>query len=162
MKMAPLAFPTNPTLNQVYPAGAGTPGVSQWKWDGAKWETITPFLRTNNQLAENTYTWPNSIGINGLRLTRGVGTSLTWEDPATANTFVILKLAEAFNGVRADFTLQRADTSATFTPTPATNIFVSIGGVAQIYGSSYLVVGSTISFYEAPATGATFYALTSA
>jgi hypothetical protein len=155
-----LTFPPSPTLNQRFPANPGTPGVSQWAWDGTKWKVVPAFIRTNNQLAQNEYTWPNSIGIDGLQLTRSGATGLTWGDPARTTTFVILKLKEAFDGTRADFTLQRASNSVDYTPTPATNIFVTIGGVAQIYGSSYLVNGSQISFYEAPASGATFYAIT--
>jgi len=35
-----LVFPTAPTVGELYPPGLGTPGVAQYRWDGAKWEVI--------------------------------------------------------------------------------------------------------------------------
>jgi hypothetical protein len=155
-----LTFPSSPTLNQRFPADPGTPGVSQWKWDGAKWNVIPPFIRTNNQLAYNGYVWTAANGPAGTQLSRIGVDGVTW-DLSGRSVFQSLELLEPFDGVLGDFTLVMAGTTTPFSPTPPTNIFVSVGGVSQVYGDSYEVVGSMISFFEAPSSDASFIAISS-
>jgi hypothetical protein len=159
--MAAVVFPSSPTLNQVFPAGAGTSGVSQWKWDGTKWNVVPVFVRTNNQLAYNSYTWPVSDATEpGFQLTDKLGNGvLTWDVPG--GPFVnIDDISGSFNGTTTAFAL--AISGVAYPPSPATNIVVYLGGVPQIpgAGNAYTVTGSTITFTEAPATSTTFYAFT--
>jgi len=69
-------------------------------------------------------------------------------------------ISVSFNGTTTSFPLTIGGTA--YTPNPAGNIMVFLGGIAQIpgAGNAYTVSGSTITFEEAPLTGASFYATT--
>jgi len=56
-----------------------------------------------------------------------------------------------FNGLLTTFALEIGGTPTA--PTPATNLLVFLGGVPQIAGAAYSVVGSFIEFSEAPPAG---------
>jgi hypothetical protein len=156
-----ITFPAAPVAGEIYPPGAGTPGVSQWQWDGAKWNTVPVFVRTNNQLAYNTYTWPDTISTRpGDQLTDVLNNGvLTWEIPG-GPFFYLDDIASQFDGVATDFTLQR--NGVNFEVDPPSNLIVVLGGIVQTYGSSYVITGfnnDTVSFIAAPAPGATFAAI---
>lgn len=153
--MPAVVFPASPTLNQVYPAGAGTPGVSQWKWDGTKWNVVPVFVRTNNQLAYNSYTWPVSDATDpGFQLTDKLGNGvLTWDVPG--GPFVYLDdISSQFDGVQNIFTLTEA--GIPFTLAPTENVIIVLGGIVQTPGISYTISGPQITFSLAPAAGAAF------
>jgi hypothetical protein len=69
-------------------------------------------------------------------------------------------ISNLFDGSTTTFTLRVGGTA--YSPNPASNIMVFLGGIAQIpgAGNAYTVSGSTITFEEAPLTGASFYATT--
>ena len=67
-------------------------------------------------------------------------------------------ISSQFNGTLVSFTLRLSGVA--YSPTPATNIMVVVGGVPQPYGGAFTVSGSTITFSGAPPTDATFMALT--
>lgn len=74
-------------------------------------------------------------------------------------SFVYLDdISSQFNGTLKSFALKRSGTL--FTPSPISNLMVVLGGVPQPPSGSYSVSGSTITFSEAPATGATFIGIT--
>ncbi len=155
-----LVFPVGPTVGDLYPPDPGLSGTSQYQWDGGKWNAVlsTISLGSTNQGAYNQYEWPLTDGVAGYQLqTDGTG-NLTWSIPAVAS-MEVLGLLEPFDGVLQAFTLVKAGTSTPFTPVPATNIIVFLGGVPQIPTNSYSVVGNTIVFTQAPLTGTTFYAI---
>jgi hypothetical protein len=56
-----------------------------------------------------------------------------------------------FNGVLTTFMLEIGGSAVA--PNPTTNILVFLGGVPQIAGEAYTVVGSAIQFVEAPVAG---------
>ena len=159
--MAAIIFPPFPAVGDIHPAGAGTPGVSQWQWDGAKWNTIPVFVRTNNQLAYNNYTWPDTISARpGDQLTDVLGNGvLTWEIPG-GPFFYLDDISSQFDGIKTDFVLKRGGVN--FEVDPPSNLIVVLGGIVQTYGSSYTIGGfnnDTISFTAPPAPGATFTAI---
>jgi len=153
--MPAVVFPASPTLNEVYPAGAGTPGVSQWKWDGAKWVTVPVFVRTNNQSAYNSYVWPdNKSPTTGFQITDVLGDgTLSWEIPGGPFTYLD-DISSQFNGTQNIFTLTLG--GVPFTPDPLTNLIIVLGGIVQNPGDSYTMTGPQITFSLAPAPGATF------
>jgi hypothetical protein len=78
---------------------------------------------------------------------------------AAARGFVYLDdISSQFNGTTTGFTLRRSGTP--YSPTPASNILVTVGGVPQPYGTAFTVSGFTILFPQAPPTGASFLAVT--
>jgi hypothetical protein len=78
---------------------------------------------------------------------------------ATARQFVYLDdVSSQFNGASTSFVLRRG--GVPYSPNPATNIMVVIGGVPQPYGTAFTVSGFTILFPQAPPTGATFLGVT--
>lgn len=157
-----LVFPATPSLGDKVPLDPGTSGVTQYEWDGGKWNAVlsTVSLGTQNQGAFNSYNWPATDGAPDEQLTTDGAGNLTWE-VASAPSLQILGVDEAFDGARQSFTLVQIGTSTPFIPTPSTNIIVFLGGVPQIPASSYTVPDgtSTINFNEAPLPGATFYAI---
>lgn len=157
-----LDFPAMPSLGQRVPPNPGTSGVTQYEWDGAKWNAVfsTVSLGTANQSAFNDYTWPVTDGAADQQLTTDGAGNLSWE-VASAPSLQILGVDEPFDGTRQSFTLVKIGTSIPFIPNPSTNIIVFLGGVPQIPTSSYTVPDgtSTINFNEAPLSGATFYAI---
>jgi hypothetical protein len=162
--MAALVFPASPSLNQRFPANPGTAGISQWQWDGAKWNAVlsTISLGATNQDAFNAYLWPNNDGAAGYQLTTNGAGNLNWSVTGTG-TLVALSIdpATPFDGLTTGFTLVTSGTSTPFTPFPSTNIVVFLGGVPQTPSSAYSVTASTINFVSAPPIGTTFYAISS-
>ena len=158
--MAALIFPPAPLIGDVYPANPGTSGVTQYKWDGAKWNAVfsTVSLGTANQDAFNNYQWPLADGSGGYQLTTDGSGALRWDIPSSPS-IQILSLLEPFDGSNVSFTLVEAGTSITFSPSPSTNLVVFLGGVPQIPTAAYSVVGNTVTFTEPPALGTTFYAI---
>jgi len=156
-----MIFPPAPNVGDVYPPGAGTPGVSQWKWDGAKWNTVPVFVRLNNQLAYNEYDWPNVIStLPGYQLTdQDANGVLSWGAPG-GPFFYLDDLSSQFDGTQTEFVLKRDGTN--FQVEPPSNLIVVLGGIVQTYGSSYIITGfnnDTIEFIAPPAPGATFAAI---
>ena len=155
-----LVFPTAPTVGDLYPADPGTAGIAQYKWDGAKWNSVlsTISLGATNQGAYNTYQWPVADGAANQQLTTDGAGNLSWDLPATPS-LQILTVDRPFNGVDFAYTLWAYGTTTPFAPVPSDNIVVFLGGVPQIPGAAYTVLGSTITFTEAPLAGTTFYAI---
>ena len=161
MNMA-LVFPAAPTVGQRYPANPGTAGISQWRWDGSKWDAVlsTVSLGATNQDAFNAYQWPNADGSAGRQLTTDGSGNLTWDISATTS-LQVLGLLEVIDGVSLVYTLVISGSTTPFSPSPSTNIVVFLGGVPQIPVASYTVSTNTITFTEAPKIGSTFYAISS-
>jgi hypothetical protein len=156
-----ILFPPGPSLGQLYPPGPGTPGVSQWQWDGAKWNTVPVFVRLNNQEAYNEYTWPNTISNRpGDQLTDLLANGvLSWDIPG-GPFFYLDDISSQFDGTATDFVLKRNGTN--FQVDPPSNLIVVLGGIVQTYQSSYIITGfndDIISFVAPPAPGATFTAI---
>ena len=155
-----IVFPVTPTIGDLYPANPGTAGISQWQWDGAKWNAVlsTVSLGAANQGAYNQYQWPVSDGTVGTQLTTdGVG-NLLW-DVAAAPSIQVLSLLEPFDDTNIAFTLVEFGTTTPFTPDPPSNLVIFLGGVPQIPVAAYTVAGNTVTFTEAPLAGSTFYAI---
>jgi hypothetical protein len=164
-----LNFPTSPAIGQRYPDNPGTSGVTQYEYDGAKWNAVlsTVSLGVSNQgpaVGTNTfnaYNWPATDGVAGNQLTTDGTGNLTWEVAAAPSIQVlsILPSELPFDGIRKAFTL--VDSTLTpYAPTPSTNIVVFLGGVPQTPFNAYSVSGSTITFTEEPLAGSLFYAIT--
>ena len=157
-----IVFPVGPAIGDLYPADPGTSGVSQYQWDGAKWNAVlsTVSLGTQNQGAFNTYQWPAADGTVGTQLTTDGAGNLAWDVPASPS-FQLLQLDRPFTGTPGDvaFTLETNPGGVPFTPNPSTNLVVFLGGVPQVPGAAYGIGGSTITFTEAPLPGTTFYAI---
>jgi hypothetical protein len=158
-----IVFPATPTVGQKFPPNPGVSGVTQYEWDGAKWNVVFPTvsLGTANQTAYNSYQWPGSDGAAGEQLTTDGAGNLRWEVPATTELVLLDNISSQFNNLETSFFLELG--GAAFTPTPSTNILVFLGGVPQIPGASnaYQIVGDVIIFDSAPALGTTFYAISS-
>ena len=162
--MAALVFPASPTLNQRFPANPGTAGISQWQWDGAKWNAVisTVSLGPTNQDAYNSYLWPNADGSVGTQLTTDGAGNLNWGVTGTGNLVALgIDSGTPFDGVTLSFPLVLLGTTTAFTPNPSTNIVVFLGGVPQTPNSAYTVSGSNVIFTVAPLAGTTFYAVSS-
>lgn len=157
--MAAAVFPVTPVVGQLYPPGAGTPGVSQWIWDGDKWNTVPVFVRLNNQAAYNAYVWPdNKSPEPGFQLTDLLANGvLSWDLPGGPLVYLD-DISAQFDGAQNIFTLNL--NGVPFTPNPDTNLVVVLGGIVQTPGTSYTMSGPQITFSLAPATGAAFCAFT--
>ena len=159
-----ILFPSPATAGDIYPPDPGTSGVTQYQFDGTKWNAVlsTVSLGTANQGAFNNYTWPATDGSVDQQLTTDGAGNLSWEVPA-APSFQLLQLDRPFTGVLGDvaFTLETNPGGVPFTPNPPTNLVVFLGGVPQSPGAAYNVNAgtSTITFTEAPLPGTTFYAI---
>jgi hypothetical protein len=160
--MPALNFPIGPTIGDLYPPDPGTSGVTQYIYDGAKWNAVTPnvSLGTANQGAYNQYQWPATDGLPDQQLTTDGAGNLSWDVTSTPS-LEILSVLEPFDGVQQAFTLVKTGTTTPFSPNPSTNVVVFLGGVPQIPSAAYTVATNTITFTEAPLTGATFYAISS-
>lgn len=156
-----ITFPAAPVVGQVYPAGAGTPGVSQWSWDGAKWNTVPVFVRLNNQQAYNGYIWPNNKAPqDGFQLTDMLADgTLSWELPGGPLVYLD-DISSQFDGLQNIFTLKKGGVPFTPDPIANPNLVVVLGGIVQNPGMSYTLSGPQITFSLAPATGAAFCAFT--
>lgn len=155
-----LLFPDSPSLGELYPPNPGTSGVTQYKWDGAKWNAVLSSISLGSpkQGAYNDYQWPSTSGLPDQQLTTDGAGNLTW----TANSsvsFQALGITPAFDGVSQTYTLVELGTSVFYTPNPATNLVVFVGGVPQIPVISYSVSGNQITFLDPPPQNATFYAV---
>ena len=158
--MAALVFPPSPVVGQRFPANPGTSAISQWAWDGAKWNTVTPSvsLGSPNQAAYNDYQWPAADGTNGYQLTTDGAGNLSWSVKGNPS-LQALDVDAAFDGVQSVFGLVEAGTATPFTPNPSSNIIVFLGGVPQTPGTAYTIVANTIVFTASPLTGSSFYAI---
>ena len=159
-----IVFPTGPAIGDLYPVDPGTSGVTQYQWDGGKWNAVlnTVSLGVANQGAYNQYQWPAADGSVGNQLTTDGAGNLTW-DVAAAPSMMMLSILPSelpFDGVKTVFTLVDSVTLAPYAPVPSTNLIVFLGGVPQTPVVAYSVVGSTITFLEAPIAGTIFYAIT--
>lgn len=156
-----IVFPSPASIGDIYPADPGVSGVTQYQYDGTKWNAVPSLvsLGVANQGAFNTYQWPAADGAAGYQLTTDGAGNLSW-DVTSAPSLVILSLLEPFAPPKVDFTLSQ-DGVNPFAPSPSNNLVVFLGGVPQIPGLSgaYTVAGSTITFTEAPLVGTTFYAI---
>jgi hypothetical protein len=160
--MAALVFPPSPPIGTLWPDNPGLSGVSQYQYDGAKWNVVTPSvsLGAANQGAYNTYQWPATDGTADQQLTTDGAGNLSWDIPA-APSLQLLQLDRPFDGdpvTGIAFTLETNPGGTPFAPLPTTNLVVFLGGVPQIPSAAYTVSGSTITFTEAPLPGTTFYA----
>jgi hypothetical protein len=153
-----LVFPVSPVVGTRYPLNPGTSGVTQYEYDGAKWNAVPVFVRLNNQAAYNSYVWPNSKAtVPNYQLTDMLADgNLSWEIPG--GPFVWLDdISSQFDGVTNIFTL--TENGAPFTVTPEENVIIVLGGIVQNYGMSYTISGPQITFSLAPAIGASFAAI---
>ena len=157
-----IVFPSPANTGDIYPPDPGTSGVTQYRYDGVKWNAVlsTVSLGTQNQGAFNTYQWPASDGAVGTQLTTDGAGNLAWDIPA-APSLQILSLLEPFDGTRIAFTLIEYGSSppVLFTPTPPDNLVIFLGGVPQVPFAAYTVGGNTVTFTEPPLAGTTFYAI---
>ena len=158
--MAALVFPSSPVVGQRFPADPGTSAISQWSWDGVKWNTVpvSISLGSPNQAAYNDYQWPATDGVSGKQLTTDGAGNLTWSGEADLS-IQALGVTPLFDGLSATYTLTELGTATFFTPIPSTNIVVFLGGVPQTPTISYSVSGNQITFTDIPAVGTTFYAI---
>ena len=156
-----LVFPSPATVGQRYPTDPGLAGVTQYEYDGAKWNAVisTVSLGPTNQDAFNAYGWPNTDGTSGYQLTTDGAGNLSWTVAAASTLTLLDDISSQFDGTLTIFGLTVGGTA--FTPTPVGNILVFLGGVPQIPGSAYTITGATIQFLGAPLAGTTFYAISS-
>jgi hypothetical protein len=155
-----LIFPVGPSIGDFFPPDPGVSGVTQYQWDGAKWNAVptTVSLGAANQGAYNAYTWPAADGTLNQQLTTDGAGNLAWDVPATPS-IQVLGLLQPFDGVLQSFTLIESGSTTPFTPVPSTNIVIFLGGVPQSPSAAYSVVGNTVTFTQAPLTGTTFYGI---
>lgn len=160
--MAALTFPASPGLGDRIPVDPGTSGITQYEWDGTKWNAVlsTISLGVTNQGAYNAYQWPSTDGPAGYQLqTDGAG-NLSWELEAN-NNIEALGITPLPDGTNKVFTLVKIGTFISYTPIPSTNIIVFLGGVPQIPTTAYTITADQIEFADAPPAGTTFYAISS-
>lgn len=160
--MAAIVFPVGPSIGTLYPADPGTSGVTQYQWDGAKWNAVysSVSLGSPNQGAYNNYQWPALDGTVGQQLTTDGTGNLSWSVTSTPSIQMV-GLTPPFDDTTTVFTLVEAGGSTPFIPDPVSNLIVFLGGVPQIPGIAYSVTPgtSTITFADPPLTGTTFYAI---
>lgn len=158
-----ITFPVPPVApGTLYPPDPGTSGVSQYKWDGAKWVTVatTVSLGSPNQGAFNDYQWPAADGAAGRQLTTDGAGNLTWSGEADVSIQALGITPGPFcDGVSSTYTLVLYGTGTFYTPTPSTNLVVFLGGVPQVPTVNYTVSGNQITFTDTPPAGTTFYAI---
>ncbi len=158
--MSAIVFPLTPDPGDVYPPNPGLSGVTQWKWDGEKWNVVPPLvsLGTTNQGAFNNYNWPATAGSAGRQLTTDGAGNLSWASEADSS-IEALGVMPMFDGVSKTYTLVKLGTGIFFTPNPSTNIVVFLGGAPQVPTLAYTVTGNQIEFTDPPPIGTTFYAI---
>lgn len=158
--MAAILFPTSPSVGDLWPLDPGTSGVTQYQWDGVKWNAVlsTVSLGTANQGSFNGYQWPATDGPAGYQLqTDGAG-NLSWELEANGNLQAV-GITPTIDGISSTYTLVELGTGTFFTPVPSTNIVVFLGGVPQTPTIAYSISGNQITFNDVPPAGTTFYAI---
>jgi hypothetical protein len=107
----------------------------------------------NTGVTAGTYTL-STITVNS----QGQITSASSGSLAGSQFVYLDDISSQFNGTKTFFTLRLG--GAPYTPTPPTNLMVTVGGVPQPPGTAYSVSGSTITFTGAPPALATFLAVT--
>jgi hypothetical protein len=155
-----IVFPPAPAVGQKYPVNPGVSGVTQYTWDGSKWNAVysSVSIGNANQGIFNAYKWPAADGTPGYQLqTDGAG-NLSWQLEAN-NNIQAIGITPLPNGLNSIFTLVELGTFISYTPVPATNIIVFLGGVPQIPTTSYTIVADQITFTDVPPAGTTFYAI---
>jgi hypothetical protein len=75
-------------------------------------------------------------------------------------TIINLGALEPINGTNVIFTLVEYNTTTPVTLTSTTNLVIFLGGVPQLPGFSYNVVGNQVTFVSAPPSGTTFLGMT--
>jgi len=75
-------------------------------------------------------------------------------------TIINLGALEPVNGTNVIFTLVEYNTTTPVSLTSATNLVIFLGGVPQLPGLSYSVVGNQVTFVSAPPSGTTFLGMT--
>ena len=155
-----LTFPVGPTVGQRYPVDPGSAGVTQYEWDGVKWNAVisTVSLGATNQGAFNDYTWPLADGAAGRQLETDGSGNLSWSGAADVSIQAV-GITPLIDGVSFTYTLVEYGTGTFFTPVPSTNLVVFLGGVPQIPTVNYTVSGNQITFTDLPPNGTTFYAI---
>ena len=98
-----------------------------------------------------TFSEAPAAGATFYATTVGTGSGLT-----TYHITPIDTISPLFNGTATAFDIRI--NNALYTPSPASNLMVFVGGIAQTPILSYNIVGSQIIFTEAPETNADFYA----
>ncbi len=156
-----LVFPPSPSVGQKYPPDPGISGVTQYIYTGTVWNTIPVFVRTNNQLAYNSYIWPNNKSSEpGFQITDLLADgTLSWELPGGPLVYLD-DISSQFDGLQNVFTLNLNGLPFTPEPTVNPNIAVVLGGIVQTPILSYTISGPQITFSLAPAPGAAFCAFT--
>lgn len=88
------------------------------------------------------------------------GTGLTITPDGTLSTtgglLVLKDISPSFNGIQTTFTLQKLD-GTPYIPVSANQLMIFVGGVIQIPGSSFGVLGNQIAFTSPPSAGLSFY-----
>lgn len=149
--MSAIVFPYLPAVGDIWPPDPGTGNVTQYIWDGEKWNTIPTFvsLGSENQGAHNTYQWPEQTGVNNQYLRIDGSDNLRWETPVTSltsdNTYI--RVTPNVGDVHIDF----IDNSASFF-----NPFVSVGGGSY---SGRVGTGDLGTFYFTAPDGCNFCAI---
>jgi hypothetical protein len=157
--MDPYAFPASPSPGQLYPPTVDVPGRTQYQWDNLSqvWNVVPAYVALNEVGSYNEYIWPNSDGQDGELLKTDGDGNLQWYQIGA--TVINLGVLESIDGFQTEFTLVQLGTTTPFTPVPAENIVVFLGGVPQIPVESYSIAGNKITFTEAPPISTVFYAV---
>lgn len=101
----------------------------------------------------------SSIEIGGVKV--GNGLSVTPDGVlSTSSSGVILlrDISPGFNGTNTAFNLNRLDGTPYFPASPS-SLLIFVGGVLQIPGTAFGILGSQIVFTGPPQVGTTFYGL---
>ena len=98
---------------------------------------------------------PTSLLIGGVRAGSGVSITPDGIISSSASFQVLNSLAPSFNG--SSTTFQLTSGGIPVVPPSANSLLVFIGGIFQIPGEAFTVLGSTIQFTSAPAANLTFY-----
>jgi hypothetical protein len=98
-----------------------------------------------------TFTEAPASGVTFYATTVSTSTGSTTYHISSIDT-----IAPLFDGVTTAFDIKIGNVS--YTPSPASNLMVFVGGIAQVPTTAYSVIGSQIIFTEAPLASADFYA----
>jgi hypothetical protein len=98
-----------------------------------------------------TFTEAPASGVTFYATTVSTSTGSTTYHISSIDT-----IAPLFDGVTTAFDIKIGNVS--YTPSPASNLMVFVGGIAQVPTTAYSVIGSQIIFTEAPLANADFYA----